>query len=157
MLVDVREGDPHRGHLQFLRPSIRTVRIRNLIGVVEQNQVDPRASVSIGSIRYRGRSNPNDTGIAANDQIRRTRCEIKGSISYITGSHAFKVGISDFRGIQTYNSPEMNNALQHPHATTASRTRSPSAQNQYMGIKGGVRAELGVFVQDRWTVKPADA
>jgi outer membrane receptor protein involved in Fe transport len=25
-------------------------------------------------------------------------------------------------------------------------------QNQYMGIKGGVRAELGVFVQDRWTI-----
>ena len=25
-------------------------------------------------------------------------------------------------------------------------------QNQYMGIKGGVRAEMGAFVQDRWTV-----
>ena len=67
----------------------------------------PTASV-IPDLRYRGRANVNDTGIAANDLIESGTSEIKGSISYITGSHAFKFGVSNFWGKQTYNSPDSN-------------------------------------------------
>jgi hypothetical protein len=77
--------------------------------VVEQNQIVPGIG-SIGTIRYRGRANVNDTGIAANDQIQTNTGELKGSVSYITGSHAFKFGVSNFWGTQTYNSPDNNSA-----------------------------------------------
>jgi hypothetical protein len=124
---------------------------RNLIGVVEQNQVLPGIG-SIGTLRYRGRSNTNDTGIAANDQILTDAWEIKGSVSYITGSHALKVGVGDYHGIQTYNSPELNNAY-NIRMLNGVPNQITQRQNQYMGIKGGVRAEAYAFVQDRWTVK----
>ena len=77
--------------------------------------------------------------------------EIKGSVSYITGSHALKFGFSDFWGIQTYNSPELNNAY-NIRMLNGVPNQITERQNQYMGIKGGVRAEMGAFVQDRWTV-----
>ena len=121
--------------------------------MVEQNQSQHRSQRrrSIGTFRYRGRSNTNDTGIAANDQIESGTTEIKGSVSYITGSHALKFGFSDFWGIQTYNSPELNNAY-NIRMLNGVPNQITERQNQYMGMKGGVRAEMGAFVQDRWTV-----
>ena len=108
MLIDVRMGVHAEDIFNFYAEDPNNV-WRNLIGVVEQNQVIPGIG-SIGTFRYRGRSNTNDTGIAANDQIESGTTEIKGTVSYITGSHALRVGFSDFWGIQTYNSPELNNA-----------------------------------------------
>ena len=149
MLVDVRVGVHAEDIFNFYDEDPNGP-YRNLIGVVEQNQVIPGIG-SIGQLRYRGRSNTNDTGIAANDQIASGTTEIKGSISYITGSHALKVGFSDFWGIQTYNSPELNNAY-NVRMLNGIPNQITQRQNQYMGLKGGVRAEMGAFVQDRWTV-----
>ena len=149
MLVDVRVGVHAEDIFNFYDEDPNGP-YRNLIGVVEQNQVIPGIG-SIGQLRYRGRSNTNDTGIAANDQIASGTTEIKGSISYITGSHALKVGFSDFWGIQTYNSPELNNAY-NIRMLNGIPNQITQRQNQYMGLKGGVRAEMGAFVQDRWTV-----
>jgi hypothetical protein len=149
MLIDVRTAIHKEDIFNFYDPDPNGP-YRNLIGVVEQNQVIPGIG-SIGTLRYRGRSNTNDTGIAANDQILTDTFEIKGSVSYITGSHALKVGVGDFHGIQTYNSPELNNAY-NIRLLNGVPNQITERQNQYMGIKGGVRSELGVFVQDRWTV-----
>ena len=149
MLIDVRTMIHKEDIFNFYDPDPNGV-YRNLIGVVEQNQVIPGIG-SIGTLRYRGRSNTNDTGIAANDQILTDTFDIKGSVSYITGSHALKVGLGNFHGIQTYNSPELNNAY-NVRMLNGIPNQITERQNQYMGIKGGVRAELGAFVQDRWTV-----
>ena len=149
MLIDVRGGMHKEDIFNFYDPDPNGV-YRNLIGVVEQNQVIPGIG-SIGTFRYRGRSNTNDTGIAANDQILTDDFQFRGSVSYITGSHALKVGISDYHGIQTYNSPELNNAY-NIRMLNGIPNQITERQNQYMGIKGGVRAEMGAFVQDRWTV-----
>jgi hypothetical protein len=149
MLIDVRTGFRAEDIFNFYDHDPNGP-YRNLIGVVEQNQVIPGIG-SIGTLRYRGRSNTNDTGIAANDQIASGTSEIKGSVSYITGSHALKVGFTDFWGIQTYNSPELNNAY-NIRLMNGVPNQITQRQNQYMGIKGGVRSEAGVFIQDRWTV-----
>ena len=154
MLVDVRFGVRAEDIFNFYDHDPNGP-YRNLIGVVEQNQLVPigpgGALQSIGTLRYRGRSNTNDTGIAANDQIASGTTEIKGSVSYITGSHALKVGFTDFWGIQTYNSPELNNAY-NIRTMNGIPNQITQRANQYIGIKGGVRAEMGAFVQDRWTV-----
>jgi len=149
MLVDVRTAI-HKEDIFNFYDQDPNGPYRNLIGVVEQNQVIPGIG-SIGTLRYRGRSNTNDTGIAANDQILTDTFEIKGSVSYITGSHALKVGVGDFHGIQTYNSPELNNAY-NIRMLNGVPNQITERQNQYMGLKGGVRAEAYAFVQDRWTI-----
>ena len=155
MLIDVRMGVHAEDIFNFYAEDPNSV-WRNLIGVVEQNQIlsiGPNGTPqSIGTFRYRGRSNTNDTGIAANDQIESGTTEIKGSVSYITGSHALKFGFSDFWGIQTYNSPELNNAY-NIRTLNGIPNQITERQNQYMGMKGGVRAEMGAFVQDRWTIR----
>jgi hypothetical protein len=154
MLIDVR-GAIHKEDIFNFYDKDPNGPYRNLVGVVEQNQMVPIGPngelVSIGQMRYRGRSNTNDTGIAANDQILTDTWELKGSVSYITGSHALKVGLTNYHGVQTYNSPELNNAY-NIRTNGGIPNQITQRQNQYMGIKGGVGSELGAFVQDRWTV-----
>jgi len=150
LLADVRFGYHEEDIFNFW-PSDPNDPYRSLIGVVEQNQIVPGIG-SIGTIRYRGRANVNDTGIAANDQIQTNTGELKGSVSYVTGSHAFKFGVSNFWGTQTYNSPD-NNSAYNIRLNGGVPNQITERQNQYAGLKGGVRAELGVFAQDKWTVK----
>ena len=149
MLLDVRGGIHAEDIFNFYDDNPAGP-YRNLVGVVEQNQVIPGIG-SIGTLRYRGRSNTNDTGIAANDQVLDDTKEIKGTLSYITGSHALRFGFSDFWGMQTYNSPELNNAY-NIRMLNGIPNQITERQNQYMGIRGGVAAEMAGFVQDRWTV-----
>ena len=150
LLVDVRFGYHEEDIFNFW-PSDPNDPFRSLIGVVEQNEVIPGIG-SIGTLRYRGRANVNDTSIAANDQIQSATGELKGSVSYITGSHDFKFGVSDFWGTQTYNSPDSNTPYNYRFLNGVPN-QITERQNQYAGLKGGVRAELGLFAQDKWTVK----
>jgi hypothetical protein len=150
LLVDVRFGYHEEDIFNFW-PTDPNDPYRSLIGVVEQNQIVPGVG-SIGTIRYRGRANVNDTGIAANDQIQSATGELKGSVSYVTGSHAFKFGVSNFWGTQTYNSPD-NNFGYNYRFNGGVPNQLTERQNQYAGLKGGVRSELGLFAQDKWTVK----
>ena len=150
LLVDVRAGF-HAEDIFNFWPSDPNDPYRSLIGVVEQNQIVPGVG-SIGTLRYRGRANVNDTSIAANDQIASNTGEIKGSVSYVTGSHAFKFGLSDFWGTQTYNSPD-NNSAYNIRLNGGVPNQITERQNQYAGLQGGVRSELGLFAQDKWTVK----
>jgi hypothetical protein len=150
LLVDVRFGYHEEDIFNFW-PADPNDPYRSLIGVVEQNQIVPGIG-SIGTLRYRGRANVNDTGIAANDQIQSHTGEFKASLSYITGSHAFKFGVTNFAGTQTYNSPD-NNSAYNIRLNGGVPNQITERQNQYAGLKGGVRSELGLFAQDKWTVK----
>jgi hypothetical protein len=150
LLADFRFGYHEEDIFNFW-PSDANDPYRNLIGVVEQNQIVPGIG-SIGTIRYRGRANVNDTGIAANDQIQSATGEFKGALSYITGSHALKFGVTNFWGTQTYNSPDNNYGYNY-RFNGGVPNQITERQNQYAGLKGGIRSELGLFAQDKWTVK----
>jgi hypothetical protein len=109
------------------------------------------SSFTIPNLRYRGRANVNDTGIAANDQIESSTNEIKGSVSYVTGTHAFKFGMSNLTGVQTYNSPDSNTPYNYRFLNGVPNQLT-LRQNQYFGIKGRVSPEFAAFAQDKWTI-----
>ena len=71
------------------------------------------------------------------------------SASYITGSHAFKAGFQLGEGVN--RNPMTGNDFSYQFLGT-----TPSAIEQYarpLETKNQLKAELGLFVQDRWTVK----
>jgi hypothetical protein len=79
-----------------------------------------------------------------------TRPELVASVSYATGSHAFKTGISQLWGYQ---------ALSNPHHANISSLRFVGGQPNSVTVTNGPNAErddlnadLGLYVQDRWTV-----
>ncbi|HVZ20030.1 MAG TPA: carboxypeptidase regulatory-like domain-containing protein [Vicinamibacterales bacterium] len=118
---------------------------RTLIGVTEQGGTIP-------GLRYRGRANTNDTSIAANDSVTENVYEAKASLTYVTGSHAFKLGLSDDWGKQTYYSYDIpcECAFRFLNGVPNQITER---QNLYAGLRGGINAELGLFAQDKWTIK----
>jgi hypothetical protein len=77
--------------------------------------------------------------------------DVVGSISYVTGAHAFKFGFSDtwanVTGASTSNTSNLyyrfNNGI--PNQLTMYGTPTTSGSQ--------VNAEIGVFAQDRWTMK----
>jgi hypothetical protein len=150
LLLDVR-GAIHGEDIRNFYPADPNSVWRKLIGVVEQNAVLPNGVV-IPNLRYRGRANANDTGIAANDQIESGTAEIKASLSYVTGSHALKFGVTNLHGIQTYNSPDSQTPYNY-RFNNGVPNQITQRQNQYFGIRGGVRSELGAFAQDKWTIR----
>jgi hypothetical protein len=118
---------------------------RTLIGVVEQGGLIP-------GLRYRGKANASDTSIAAQDSVTSNTYESKASVAYVTGAHALKVGISDLFGNQVYYSYDIPSATAY-RFLNGIPNQITERQNQYEGITGGVRAELALFAQDKWTVK----
>src|SRR5262249_38346593 len=72
------------------------------------------------------------------------------SASYVTGSHAFKAGIYVEEG-QRDNSSTQNGDVSYSFLGTV-----PSAIQQYATpyrVRENVKADIGLFAQDRWTVK----
>ncbi len=149
LLVDVRFGY-HAEDIFNFWPSDPNDPYRSLIGVVEQNQIVPGIG-SIGTVRYRGRVNHNDTSVGAVEQNMADMRELKGSVSYVTGSHAFKFGASNFSGTMNYTSPDLDTPWIYRFLNGVPN-QITERQNQYEGFKGGVRSELGLFAQDKWTV-----
>jgi hypothetical protein len=153
LLIDVR-GAYHAEDIRNFYPADPNSVWRKLIGVVEQNAtftLPDGGSFTIPNLRYRGRANVNDTGIAANDQIESDSTEIRASVSYVTGAHALKFGVTNFGGFQTYNSPDSETPYNYRFLNGVPNQLT-LRQNQYFGIKGGVRTEFAAFVQDKWTV-----
>jgi hypothetical protein len=143
LLLETRFGI-HAEDIRNYWPTDPSSPFRTLIGVVEQGGLIP-------GLRYRGRANTNDTSIAADDSITENVYEGKVSLTYVTGAHAFKVGLTDDWGLQKYYSYDIpcecayrfNNGV--PNQIT-------ERQNEYAGLTGGIKAELGLYAQDKWTV-----
>jgi hypothetical protein len=112
----------------------RNEREPQLIQVVEQGGLYP-------GLTYRG------SGWSRTDQP--NIYEMQGTVSYVTGTHALKVGISEAGGtIETGSMPTLpitnyrfNNGVPNQLTQVASPSRRQST----------IR-ELGLYVQDRWTV-----
>jgi hypothetical protein len=80
-----------------------------------------------------------------------TRPEFVSSVSYVTGSHAFKSGVSQLWGYQ---------ALSNPHNANISSLRFVGGLANSVTVTNGPNAErdelnadLGVYAQDRWTLQ----
>ncbi len=81
-----------------------------------------------------------------------TMMESKASLTYVTGSHAFKVGYSNYTGHQTASSSDI------PSETSYRFLNGVPNQIQergtiYDGLTWHLNAELGVYAQDKWTLK----
>jgi len=75
----------------------------------------------------------------------------RASMSYVTGSHAFKVGYTDTSGFQNYGpgKPNLDEAYQF-------RGQTPIGLWQLAGPGYGqarVKMSLGIFAQDQWTLR----
>ena len=71
------------------------------------------------------------------------------SVSYVTGSHAFKGGFQLQQGVKTQGT-QLNDDIYY-NFLRGFRTRSPSLRRRMTPINR-TKADLGVFVQDRWTM-----
>jgi Carboxypeptidase regulatory-like domain len=119
---------------------------RYLIAVTEQGGLIP-------GMRYRGKGVPNDTSTSTFDSIvTPSMVETKASLSYVTGSHAFKFGFGNLTGAQTGASIDI------PTETTYRFNNGIPNQIQergtiYQGLTWRLKAEMGLYAQDRWTLK----
>ena len=84
-----------------------------------------------------------------NDQLGQTNGRV--AMSYITGSHAMKVGLFALSGQETYPDVQVNNdlAYQFRNRVPVSLTQyaTPFASDQRIGLS------LGLYGQDQWTVR----
>jgi hypothetical protein len=116
----------------------------NLVPVREQ---------SLGNFLYRGKGDHNpDPIFHCNHQDIPHMLQAAGTVSYITGTHAFKAGIENFWGTQTQSNGDIASAMSFrfnngiPNQITQRAT-------PFANLRTSVPAELGAFVQDKWTVK----
>lgn len=83
------------------------------------------------------------------DPFRTNNITSRGSMSFVTGSHAFKVGFSTLTGLQ-HNTSNVNRGLSYTF-----NNRIPESLTQYATPNTWdvrVRLNLGIYVQDQWTL-----
>jgi len=80
-----------------------------------------------------------------------TNWKLHGSASYITGTHAFKVGLDLHRGIQDQIT------TRNGDYTVTLRNGSPTQLTLFAPnhFRDQLNADLGIFVQDQWTLHRA--
>jgi hypothetical protein len=110
----------------------------SLIPVTEQSN----------GLNYRGVSvGPTPFGISSAPNIH----QAVGSLSYVTGAHALKIGFSDLWGRQDNGARDNSSSLSYrfnngvPNLITERSTPYDNL-NQ-------LQAELGIYAQDKWTIK----
>ena len=76
--------------------------------------------------------------------------EVRGSATYVTGAHAFKFGVADTWGRQYLLERDIHSATSYRFNNGVPNliTMRASPVSRYDDLK----AELGIFVQDRWTI-----
>jgi hypothetical protein len=145
LLLEARVGT-RAEDIRNIYPTDPNDPFRTLIAVTEQGGLIP-------GLRYRGKGVANDTSTSTFDTIvTPNMLETKASLSYVTGSHAFKVGFGNLSGGQTGASFDI------PSETTYRFQNGVPNQIQergtmYDGLTWRVKAEMGIYAQDRWTMK----
>jgi hypothetical protein len=76
--------------------------------------------------------------------------ELRGSVTYVTGSHALKVGVSDTWGRQYLLERDIHSSTSYRFNNGVPNliTMRASPVSRYDDLK----AELGIYVQDKWTM-----
>ena len=111
---------------------------QDAISVTEQGGIIP-------GLRYRG--------IQISVSIDTDMWEVTGALSYVTGSHALKVGVSNYIGSRVgWNPDSLPTSLVYRFLNGVPN-QITQRQRNYDYNEAGVRAELGIYAQDRWTLK----
>ena len=112
---------------------------------------------SLGNFLYRGKGNHNpDPIFNCNHQDIPHMLQASGALSYITGAHAFKVGLENFWGTQIQSNGDIASSLSYrfnngiPNQITQRAT-------PFIDLQTSIPLELGFFVQDKWTEESPDA
>src|SRR5439155_24097308 len=141
LLLEARVGTRSED-IRNIYPTDPNDPFRYLIAVTEQSGL-------IAGLRYRGKGVANDTSTSTFDTIvTPNMLETKASLSYVTGSHAFKVGYTNLTGDQTGASYDI------PTETTYRFNNGVPNQLQergtvYQGLTRQVRAEMGPYAQGK--------
>ena len=116
---------------------------RSLIAVTEQGG-------SIPSLLYRGAGQAAGPTFIFAAMSAPNIWEFKTSMTYVTGSHAIKVGFGDSWGRQYLLERDIDSATSYRfnNGIPNQITERASPVSRYDDLK----AELGIFVQDRWTI-----
>jgi hypothetical protein len=144
LLLEAR-ASLHAEDIRDYYPTDPTDPFRTLISVVEQGGVIP-------GLIYRGIGNAMPTNTSSIGSNTTNTFESKASMTYVTGAHAFKAGYSDFWGNQSYASFDVPSETSY-RFNNGVPNQITERQTEFQGIYGGVRAELGVYAQDKWTIK----
>ena len=96
--------------------------------------------------RFGGTTSPARYGIGHNFP----NYVFRGSVSYVTGSHAFKAGFSTRHADENHAFAEIQNALRYEFFTPTfpfqiTQFSSPTVSNQTSN-------DLGIYAQDQWTI-----
>jgi hypothetical protein len=118
---------------------------RSLIRVTEQAGIIP-------GLVYRGKGIPNDTSLGSYRSEDYAEVQMKASMSYVTGAHAFKVGFSNLKGSILIDSRDVDSNTSY-RFNNGVPNQIWERQTTFEDLPGGVRAELGVYAQDKWTIK----
>jgi hypothetical protein len=111
----------------------------------------PVREQALGNFLYRGKGNHNpDPIFNCNHQDIPHMLQASGAVSYITGAHAFKLGVENFWGTQIQSNGDIASALSYrfnngiPNQITQRAT-------PFENLRTSIPAELGMYVQDKWT------
>jgi len=77
---------------------------------------------------------------------------VSTSLSYVTGAHALKVGFSNLHGSQLTDSRDVDSNTSY-RFNNGVPNQIWERQTVFQALPGGINAELGAYVQDRWTIK----
>jgi hypothetical protein len=115
---------------------------RALIPVTEQGGLIP-------GLLYRGGGTQNGPNFIYSDQEEPHNVQLMGSLSYVTGSHAFKVGFDHLQGSQT--SPQTDNdsgvSYRFNNGVPNQITERALPVDRLSTLKQG-----GLYAQDKWTI-----
>jgi hypothetical protein len=118
---------------------------RTLIRVTEQGGLIP-------GLIYRGAGAPNDTSIGTFREDQYSAGQVSATVSYVTGAHEFKVGFSDRFGPENSSSNDIASELSY-RFNNGVPNQILERQTQFSDLNIGIRAEIGAFVQDKWTLR----
>jgi hypothetical protein len=112
----------------------------------------PVREQALGNFLYRGKGDHNpDPIFHCNHQDIPHMMQAAGTLSYVTGTHAFKVGIENFWGTQIQSNGDVASATSY-RFNNAIPNQITQRATPFVDLRTSIPAEMGVFVQDKWTV-----
>ncbi len=112
----------------------------------------PVREQALGNFLYRGKGDHNpDPIFHCNHQDIPHMMQAAGTLSYVTGTHAFKVGIENFWGTQRQSNGDVASATSY-RFNNAIPNQITQRATPFVDLRTSIPAEMGVFVQDKWTV-----
>jgi len=116
---------------------------RSLIAVTEQGG-------SIPSLLYRGAGQAAGPTFIFAAMSAPNIWELRGSVTYVTGAHAVKIGFGDSWGRQYLLERDVNSSTSYRfnNGVPNQITERASPVSRYDDL----RAEMGIYVQDKWTL-----